>query len=452
MKSNLDGAARTPGSAGNKTPRGAGKLVWMLLTLVLAAGTAIFLFQERGSSTESFEVESSEHIEAQSEASSTAESQSATLRMSPDAAAVNSQIAELIRQLMDESLPMKNRRHAARALARHGSDDSMAALELALQNGPSALKSAIAQALGESPHPDAPRRLLELIDSSDEAAARGAVRGLALRADSEAVEALGNLLFNAQKALSVRTEAALALGELDHPSALNLLGKAVWDIKDPTVLEHVLEGIGKRPFNETEEFFRSYLESPHTSADAKVAAIEALANSPGDVTSLLLKQLNNSDAEIRQAAAWALSAMENPVAAGPQMLAFIQQETDPAVRARLYQALDGQSDADARAVLALARSETDPIARLAAFEFLAGALRTSPGSEIASFFNQTAIPELKQRALESAQVQDRLSAVLILRRAQTAAAAEALREIAAGSPDQKVADAARAASQTPALR
>jgi len=46
----------------------------------------------------------------------------------------------------------------------------------------------------------------------------------------------------------------------------------------------VLEGLGSRPFSETQEFFDGYLSSPDTPAQRKAMALEALGNSEDDVT------------------------------------------------------------------------------------------------------------------------------------------------------------------------
>src|SRR5215204_3030722 len=130
-------------------------------------------------------------------------------------------IARLIAELNDATLPLKARRQAARSLARLNSDEAIAALKIALRDGPAYLKAAVAEGLGASPHPEAREMLLELVNGQDETTARGALRGLALRADAEAVEVLSNVLFNGQKSDSVRTEAALALGDVDQPGAVS---------------------------------------------------------------------------------------------------------------------------------------------------------------------------------------------------------------------------------------
>lgn len=353
--------------------------------------------------------------------------------------------AKFIAQLFDESLPLKARRQAARALARLGSAAAMAALKKALAetNYPSYLKAAIAEGFGGSPNPDARGLLNDLINDTDEITARGAVRGLALSGDTDAVNSLGGLLFNEQVPLSVRTEAALALGDMNLPGALDALTRAATEITDENVVENVLDALGKRPFSETEQFFSSYLASEDVPAESKVAAIEALGNAPGNVVPFLLKYLNDPDADMRAAAAWALNTAGDTSDIGPQLMDALKQETDPNVRARIYQALGNQSGADPQAILPLVQSESDPAAQLAGLTYLAGTLQSSPSPEVADFFSQTAVPELKGIALNSDNAQNRLAAVIALEQAGTPTASGALQEIAQQSTDSKVVAAAQ---------
>jgi len=251
----------------------------------------------------------------------------------------NAPEAQLVSQLLNPSLPLKTRRLAARSLAKLGSDSSITALKIALRDGPAYLKAAIGEGLGESPHHEARALLIDLVNASDETAARGAVRGFALRGDAESADLLANLLFNAQKPESVRTEAALALGEVQQPGALTALTRAVSEIQDAAITEQVLEGLARRPFAETQQFFSDYLASPGLTSESKVAALEALGNSTGDVAALVLKYAVDPDQEVRAAAAWALSATESHTDLAPQLLDLLKAEASPEVRAKLYDAL-----------------------------------------------------------------------------------------------------------------
>lgn len=218
--------------------------------------------------------------------------------------------ARLISLMSDKSSSLQIRRQAARSLAKLGTDEAMIALRTALTNdSPPYLKAAIAEGLGQCPNPEARELLHELTNRKDETTARGAVRGLASRGDADAVDALGSLLFNEHTPLSVRTEAALGLGDVDVSAAQDLLTRAVAQIHDEDVLESVLDGLGRRPFSETEEFFRGYLNSPDVPAKSKVLAIQAITDADGDVGPFLQKFLNDANPDVRAAAKEALDSI-----------------------------------------------------------------------------------------------------------------------------------------------
>lgn len=214
--------------------------------------------------------------------------------------------------MLDKSLPQAQRRQAAKALARIGTDEAMASIKaaLTLSDTPPYVKAAIAEGLGESPNPDARELLHSLANDKNETLARAAERGLALRGDDDAVNTLGGLLFNEQTALSVRTEAALALGDVNLQSAQDLLTRAVSQIQDEDVVESVLDGLGRRPFDQTEEFFRNYLNSPNVSPAYKVLAIESITDADGDVLSFLTSFLNDPNPDVREAAKEAVDFLE----------------------------------------------------------------------------------------------------------------------------------------------
>jgi HEAT repeat protein len=354
-------------------------------------------------------------------------------------------IATWVTQLNDDKLASKARRLAARQLAKNGSNESVAALKRALGDGSPFLRGAIGEALGESPNPQARTLLLDMIGSRDEAAARGAVRGLGLRGDAEAADILGNLLFNAQAPASFRTQAALALAEVGQPAALSALTRAATEIGDPEIAGSALEALGQRPFAETEAFFREYLASPQLSTEMKVAALEALGNSTGDAAALLLKFAADPNPEVRAAAAWSISVTETQTEIGQQLAGLLKQEPNSEVRARLYEALAGQDHYDRSAMLPLIQQESDPVARLAGLALAADWCRAAPTAELLGFFNQTAVPELKNTALNDNSAPNRFSSVIALRRGGTPDAALALQEIARLASDPKTAQAASSA-------
>jgi HEAT repeat protein len=226
-------------------------------------------------------------------------------RLSPPGAEPETE--RLISVMSDKSASLQLRRDAARSLARIGTDNALAALKAALAaNNPPYLKAAIAEGLGESPSSEARELLQELLNGTDETTARAAARGLALRGDADAVNTLGNALFNDQTPESVREEAARSLGDVDLPGVVDLLTRAIAQIQDDDVRESVLDGLGREPFSETEPFFRNYLNSPDVSPDSKVLAIEAITDADGDVGSFLSNYQNDPNPDVRTAVKSAL--------------------------------------------------------------------------------------------------------------------------------------------------
>jgi HEAT repeat protein len=227
----------------------------------------------------------------------------ASASLKPSQTETEPETARLISLMLDKSLSIQLRRDAARSLGKIGTDEAMSALKSALANdNPPYLKAAIAEGLGESPNPEARDLLHGLLNGKDETTARGAARGLALRGDSDAVDTLGTALFNEQTPLGVRTEAALALGDVNLPGAQDLLTKAISQIQDEDVRESVLDGLGRRPFSDTEQFFRDYLNSADVPPDSKVLAIQAITDAEGDVGPFLSNYLNDANADVRAAA------------------------------------------------------------------------------------------------------------------------------------------------------
>lgn len=346
--------------------------------------------------------------------------------------------ATLIARLFDASLSLKDRRLAARALAKIGTEEALAALKAALADSPSALKAAIGEALGQCPNPNAVPILQELVNGNDEVAARGAVLGLRRRSDDASADVLGQVLFDTGRPQSVRAAAALALADFNQDAALQTLIRAGTEIQDDTLMQNILAALGKRPFAQTQEFFRNYLETPNLSSDMKVSALEALASNEGQPAPLLLKYAADPDSDVRDAALWALSTSETQTAFGPQLLDLLSQEKDASVRARLYEALENQQSFDLASVLAQVQKETAPDTRLAGLALLSKSCGSAASPDLLNYFNQTAVPELKNIALSGEDAQDRLNAATALGQAGTPDALAALQEIASHSGDGKV--------------
>ena len=219
--------------------------------------------------------------------------------------------------LFNNAAPVQVRRQSARSLASIGTDQAVAALKSGLTNNlPPYVKAAIAESLGQISTPEVTELLHQLVNGKDETVARGAARGLAAHGDTDAASTLGTVLFNDQTPLSVRTEAALALGDVNLPAAQDLLTRAITQIHDDDILESALDGMGRRPFSGTQDFFRNYLNSPDVPPDAKVLAIEAVRDADGDVAPFLSNYVNDANADVRAAAKDAVEFLE-PVDSPP---------------------------------------------------------------------------------------------------------------------------------------
>jgi HEAT repeat protein len=350
----------------------------------------------------------------------------------------------LIKTLNDENQSLKVRGKAAKALAGLGTSEAMSALKSALVTGSDSLRASIAAALGESQDPQSASMLRGLLTDKAESVALAAVQALAQQGSPEAVAALSQLLYNTATPLNVRCEAALGLGEINQPGVVESLSHAAATIGDESIVTQILNALGSRPIEETRGFFESYLHSPTASAELKITAIEALGQAQGDPSALLLDVVRNPDAELRAAAAWALSSTDVQGNLGAQLTAILQNEADPDVRRRLYQALGNQEGFDVASIQALIQKESDPAARIAGMDLLAQNLRSNPSSALSSYFDQNEVPDLKNLALTSETSQERMAAVTALKRAATAGSLAALQELALLSTDKRVTDSANA--------
>jgi len=213
--------------------------------------------------------------------------------------------------LLDRNTPLQVRRQSARSLAHIGTEQALATLKSGLTGDlPPYVKAAIAESLGQVSSPEATALLHELVNGKDETVARGAARGLASHGDADAANTLGTLLFNDQIPISIRTESALALGDVNLPTAQDYLTRAISQIHDDEVLESALDGMGRRPFSETEEFFRNYLNSPTVPTEAKVLAIEAVRDADGEIKTFLSNYANDANPDVRNAAKAALDFLK----------------------------------------------------------------------------------------------------------------------------------------------
>ena len=355
----------------------------------------------------------------------------ATQKGTGSAQVKGSSVKELVAQLLKPNLPATEQQATVTELVKLCSAESLAALKEALASGPPELRKMIAESLRECSSSDAHNLLLALLSDKDEAVAGAAIRSLAAQGTPEATTALAELLNNNDASASLRAEAALGLGEINQPGVTDILARAAHEIKDEDVVGAVLHALAGGDFAQTQAFFQTYLHSPDVSSDLRVAAVEAIATAQGDPSQFLADLLNDPDADVRTAVGWALSATETSGNVGKQLIAILQNESDPDVRLRLYQALRNQEDFDIPTVLGLVRNEQSPAAQVAGFDLLAKTVRDRPTPELQDYFTKVAIPALVQMALSPESFDQRQTAVLALTRSRLPAAQEALAKIGA---------------------
>jgi len=130
-------------------------------------------------------------------------------RLSPEVGLDTTPLNSVIQRFLDPNTPLKVRRADAWRIAKAGTPEAMAVLKQALNDAPPNLKAAIGEALGYCNHPDAKKMMLSLLESNDEVAARGAIRGLAATDDSEAIEVISQVLLDSARSGSLRIQTAL---------------------------------------------------------------------------------------------------------------------------------------------------------------------------------------------------------------------------------------------------
>jgi HEAT repeat protein len=352
----------------------------------------------------------------------------------------------VIQRFLDGSSPLKTRCADAWQLAKAGTPEAVAALRAALGDGPSALKAAIGEALGHCRSPEAREMMLSLLNGGDDMAARGAVRGLAASKDPQAVDILAGAMQDPARAMNVRAEAALEMGEIKGDKAFETLKSAYATTTDEDISEAIVEGMGKLPFSQTKDFFSGILASESTPAESRVAALEALGNSSAESADFLLEfAASDQNPDVRAAAVWALASLDDPPPADA-VLRLLPAETSPAVRKGIYEALAGQQDLPLAELRPQIERESDPAARIAGLDLLAMGCRRSGSAELTETFDRDFVPELLAMATSGEDEKLRLRSVTALEKSRTPAALLALSRIASDQ-DPKVAGAAQDALQ-----
>lgn len=352
-------------------------------------------------------------------------------------------LEETLKQFLDESIDLKERRIHAYRLARVGSPECLDALLKVLATAPPEHRAFMAQLIGSTGNPAAKDWLLPLLGDPDESVVRAAIRGLSSIGGDELTEKITAILENDNQPGPVRIEAALGLGTIGTPAAGDALVRALDATPPEELAVPILDGLGRFDFPLVEATFTQVLDHPGTPHALKVAAFEALSNSSGDAVPYLLTGAEHqADPELRAAAAWAISAQTEAPDCGSELIRIAGSEPEPDVRRRLYEAMLPQASVRADALLSEVQAEDDLAARVAGFNAIGAAVRRDPASAAAGDFDREIAPELVRIATEPNSLNLQMRAVFALRRAGTPAAQDALARIVESAPLQ-VATAAR---------
>ena len=238
-----------------------------------------------------------------------------------------------------------------------------------------------------------------------------------------------------------------AAGTVDALAALEtvVMGRGEADDKLRVAAFEALAGVDP---SHAAKVLSSVLSQQAVDAELLVAFLEALGDEPADgATDVALPLLSHASSEVREEAAWVLSvnAADHPVSR--EVLEALRSEADPAVRARLFEALGADASEYAETILTLVQKEEAPSVRIKGYQALAQMASANPSGQAGRLFDANAVPELSENALTAPEYSIRFGSFVALRTARTSGAAEAIRRLAAEAGDRRIADAAAAATE-----
>ncbi len=354
-----------------------------------------------------------------------------------------SELREAQTIVADRTNSLKTRRQAAWDLATMGDAQSLDVLKELLMDPqtPAALKATILEGLGYSYEPQAKELLLEGLEDENETVVRAGIRGLGVLGDADSISILSDILYSAEASDSIVQEAAMTLGGIEQHEAYDVLVNAYNDsqaTQRENLREDIIDALGQRDISETADFLQRIIDDNPVGEPLRVVAVEAVEDAQGDKSAFLLNNLHDPDSEVRAAAAWALAVDEEPAQVADVLSRMLVNEQDAEVRKRLYQAIANQNTPQNESLTGLVLAESDPDARLAGYDLLAQQLQSSESTQFAQQFDELVVPQLRETALTAKHLNQRLSAVIALKRAQTEESERALEKIAAESSDKRV--------------
>ncbi len=423
----------------SRAPRA--RLVAVIAALVAALGlAAAYLAVERREPTSTAEP-------ATAEAEAPAVPSSAPGSAVPDAA--DDDLAAIVKS--DEA-SKEDRLAAVHDLAERGDVDALTGLASLLASHTDLdVRMALASELMRLT--DDPAALLrELLGRGlDFFVLRAAVQGLAQSDHPEAVPLLEALLRDTAVTGALRLEAALGLGSIGSQAAYDALTAAYASAADEDGVSHALEGLALFPLEQTEGLFREALKSENVTIFNKLDLLESLADNPADPTALLLDVAATApDPMLRATAIETIGLRDDAPAAKPKLVEMLAHESEPQVRAKIYNALafDVASTAphlDMAAFGETVLQEQAVKARVEGFRLAAELSHLDQTGALIGLFETNMLPWLVTAASSQTDLYIRLVAVDALGQFGTESAQRALEALAGTSGNPTIAQAAQSA-------
>jgi len=332
----------------------------------------------------------------------------------------------MIDRARDPARSLEDRVGAIRWLARFGDDEALDVLQRLLRSdSPSPIRASVVMALGESSHLSAARLLETLLDDENLEIALGAIRALANHDDPGTTEALESLAADTSVRNEIRSEALLALDRRND--GVDAWGDAFARSESAQQPSHQ----GEQDFRQT---FRRRMEDPEVSVDAKLTAVEALAEGGEEEARLLLEVARDSEEiELRSAAIDALALSDEPGDAIAGLAALVADEPSPEIRADLYNTLafhaDHANGPGSEELVRSALAESMPRAQLEGYRMVASMLHREYEPEIAERFDSNMVAWLQDSAEQGGDRYTRHLAFDALKLAGTPGAHEALLDL-----------------------
>jgi hypothetical protein len=251
------------------------------------------------------------------------------------------------------------------------------------------------------------------------------------------------MLFKPGLPIEETTEAALALGDSAAATVAGILIQAYPKAASEELAQCILLGLAKRPFSQSEPFFRQMLANPLESSYRKKEALEALGQFDSVRDQFFLPFVESPDVEVRRGAYQGLGKLREGQP-GVRLMESLQKEQDEAARADLYEVLSLKEVGNPALLNELAMAEKDPAIRLMAGRAVAQSLQSLDARDPRVVaFERTWVPELTERALGGGTSLG-VQAVFGLMAAQRLESARlALTRVAENAPEPKVRGVAR---------